>query len=188
MSFRETVNLSQFPDLVMILLGMRANSLRAVPAVISFGPRIQKAVDAKPDGLLLHENLFFSLFPLHVGMRQYWRDLAALETWTRESPHLDWWKSFHKDPRGTSFWHEAYFLRGGIDSVYISTDAPVGLQRFAPRIPAHGSISSARMRARPNEASYSEGGSWVSPVGTRIHHAVAFLGFLLLSGDAIAGL
>lgn len=152
MSFRETVDLSQFPDLVVVYLGMRANSLRGLGTVLAFGPRIQKAVDSKPDGLLLHEGLLFGLFPLHVGMRQYWRDLAALEKWTRESPHLDWWKSFHKDPGGTSFWHEAYFLRGGIDCVYVSAEAPVGLQRFAPRIAAHQSMSTSRMRARPAEA------------------------------------
>jgi hypothetical protein len=153
MYFRETVDLSQFPELVVIYLGMRAESLRGVGTLLSFGPRIQKAVDAKPDGLLLHENLLFGLFPLHAGMRQYWRDLASLEKWTRESPHLEWWKSFHKDPRGTSFWHEAYFVRGGIDSVYISSGKPVGLQRFAPRVPAHGSMSSARMRAHPGSPS-----------------------------------
>ncbi len=152
MHLRETVDLSSYPDLVVIYLGMRANSLRGLGTVLSFGPRIQQAVDAKPDGLLLHESLFFGLFPLHVGMRQYWRNLAALEKWTRESPHLQWWKTFHKDQAGTSFWHEAYFLRGGIDSVYVATQAPTGLQRFAPRIPAHGSMSSARLRAQPGQS------------------------------------
>ncbi len=153
MSFRETVDLSPFPDLVVVYLGMRANSFRGVRTVLGFGPRIQKAVDAKPDGLLLHENILYGLLPLHVGMRQYWRDLAALEQWTRASPHLDWWRSFHKDPRGTTFWHEAYFLRGGIDSVYIAGGAPIGMQRFAPRIAAHGPMSTGRMRARPAEGS-----------------------------------
>jgi hypothetical protein len=153
MRFRETVDLSEFADLVVVYLGMRANSWRGLGTVLAFGPRIRKAVDAKPDGLLLHENLFYGLFPLHVGMRQYWRDLVALEKWTRESPHVEWWKGFHRDPKGTTFWHEAYFLRGGIDSVYVAGGAPVGLQRFAPRIAAHGPMSTARMRARPAEAS-----------------------------------
>ena len=45
------------------------------------------------------------------------------------------------------------FLRGGIDSVYIAMRAPVGMQRFAPRIGAHGSMSSGRMRARRAEGS-----------------------------------
>jgi hypothetical protein len=147
-NLRETVDLSGFPDLVVVYLGMRVRSLRGVGTAISFGPRIQKAADAKPEGLLLHEQLVFGLFPLHLGMRQYWRDLGSLERWTRESPHLDWWRSFHKDAGGVSVWHEAYFLKGGIDAVYVATDAPVGMQRFAPRVGAHGAMSTARMRAR----------------------------------------
>ncbi len=156
MSLRETVDLSLFPDLVVVYLGMRANSLRGLRTVIAFGPRIQRAVNARPEGLLLHEQLLFGLFPLHLGMRQYWSDLASLETWTRQSPHLDWWKSLHRDPAGVTVWHEAYFLRGGIDSVYIAADAPIGLQRFAPRIGAHGAMSTGRMRAQAGNESKAE--------------------------------
>src|SRR5580704_9252011 len=68
---RVTVDLTPYPDLVVIYLGMRANSLRGLKTVFQFGPRISAAVASKPDGLLLHENLLMSLFPLHVGMRQY---------------------------------------------------------------------------------------------------------------------
>jgi hypothetical protein len=46
---------------------------------MSFGPKIRKSVEAQPDGLLLHENLLFSLFPPPAGMRQYWRDFGSLE-------------------------------------------------------------------------------------------------------------
>jgi hypothetical protein len=35
----------------------------------SFGPKIRKSVEARPDGLLLHENLLLSLFPPHARMR-----------------------------------------------------------------------------------------------------------------------
>jgi hypothetical protein len=66
---RTTVDLSKFPDLVVIYLGMRVRSLRGVKTVFGFGPKISNAVKAKPDGLLLHESVFYSLFPLHVGMR-----------------------------------------------------------------------------------------------------------------------
>jgi len=76
---RSTVDLSSFPDLVVIYLGMRVRTLAGVKTVFRFGPKIKAAVDAKPEGLLLHENVFYSLFPLHAGMRQYWRDFASLE-------------------------------------------------------------------------------------------------------------
>ena len=49
----------------------------------------------KPEGLLLRENLIFhALFPVNVGMRQYWRDFDSLERWSRSEPHTLWWKEF----------------------------------------------------------------------------------------------
>lgn len=43
-----------------------------------FGPQIGQSVEAASGGLLLQENFVYSLFPVHVGMRQYWRDLDTL--------------------------------------------------------------------------------------------------------------
>ena len=78
-------------------LGMRVNEPRGVRTLISFGPKIRKSVEAQPDGLLLHENLLFSLFPPHAGMRQYWRDFDSLERWARSLPHQQWWQQFLRD-------------------------------------------------------------------------------------------
>jgi hypothetical protein len=66
---RATADLSSYPDLVVIYLGMRVNSPQGVTTLISFGPKIRKSVEAQPDGLLLHENLLVSLIPPHAGMR-----------------------------------------------------------------------------------------------------------------------
>src|SRR5215467_3059978 len=82
---RETVDLSQYPGLVVIYLGMRVNTLTGFKTLLGFGPKISGAVDAKPEGLLLHENLLFS--PRHLGMREYWRDFESLEIWSRSEPH-----------------------------------------------------------------------------------------------------
>jgi len=142
---RETVDLSQYPDLVVIYLGMRVNAIAGVKTLLGMGPQISKAVEAKPDGLLLHENLFYSL--RHLGMRQYWRDFESLEAWSRSEPHRVWWQSFLRDSGGTGFWHETYFLRGGIEAVYLDMKPPVGLARFAPMQPARGAMFSARKRA-----------------------------------------
>lgn len=142
---RQSVDLSAYPDLVVIYLGMRANSLRGFKTLMGFGPKIKKSVDAKPDGLLLHENIFMSFFPPHGGMRQYWRDFESLERWARSGVHAEWWKSFLDDPGGAGFWHETYFRGGQIESV--SIDMPgVGLSKFAPREEARGSMFSARRR------------------------------------------
>lgn len=142
---RKTVDLSSYPDLVVIYLGMRVNSPKGVATLIGFGSKIRKSVEARPDGLLLHENLLMSLVPPHAAMRQYWRDFDSLERWARSEPHKHWWQAFLRDRGGTGFWHETYFRGGQIESVYI--DMPrIGLAKFAPVEPARGSLFSARRR------------------------------------------
>ena len=142
---RRTVDLSSYPDLVVIYLGMRVKSLRGVLTAMRFGPWIAKAVADEPDGLLLHENLYYSLVPLHLGMRQYWRDLDALERWSRALPHQQWWKMFLQDPAGTGFWHETYCRKGEFEAIYDDMP-PIGMLRFAPNLAARGPMFSARTR------------------------------------------
>jgi hypothetical protein len=143
---RQTVDLSQFPDLVVIYLGMRVRSTRGLRKLIKTGRQIDAGVRERPDGLLLHENMIFSLLPPHAGMRQYWRDLDALERWTRDLPHKQWWNEFLRDPAGTGFWHETYFARGGIEAIYDDMTKPIGMMKFAPLEPARGRMFSARSR------------------------------------------
>jgi hypothetical protein len=146
---RRTVDLSGYPDLIVIYLGMKPNSLKGLRTMRKLNGEIKAAVAAQPDGLLLHETLLFSLLPPHVGMRQYWRDLESLERWTREGLHRGWWTSFLKDPGETSFWHETYRLKGGFEAIYDAMDAPIGMMRFAPLAPAKGPMFSARARLEP---------------------------------------
>ncbi len=143
---RRTVDLTAYPDLVVIYLGMRVNRLSGLRRVIMLGPQIERAVAARPDGLLLHENVLWGLFPLHLGMRQYWRDFESLEAWARTLPHQGWWQEFLRDSGGTGFWHETYFRGGGIEAVYDDLARPPGLGRFAPVVPAEGRMFSARDR------------------------------------------
>ena len=143
---RQTVDLSGYPDLVVIYLGMRVNALAGIKTLIGFGPKISRSAQDQPDGLLRHENLLYSLFPPHAGMRQYWRDFESLEKWTRSEPHRIWWQQFLKDTGGTGFWHEAYFVRGGMEAIYIDLDVEVGFTTFAPVVPARGAMFSARRR------------------------------------------
>ena len=144
---RQTVDLSAYPDLVVIYLGMRVNAPTGIKTLFGFGPKISKSVSLKPDGLLLHEQIIYSVFPMHVGMRQYWRDFESLERWSRSEPHRLWWKQFLRDSGGTGFWHETYFLRGGMEAIYDDLPKPIGLSAFAPVHPARGAMFSARTRA-----------------------------------------
>jgi Monooxygenase af470-like len=149
---RRTVTLDDYPDLVVIYLGMYVRKPRGMLRLLGLGPQIQKSWQAEPDGLLLHENLIWSLIPPHAGMRQYWRDLDSLERWTRSEPHRRWWLDFARDTGGTGFWHEAYFMRGGIDAIYDDVSRPLGLGAFAPVAQARGRMFSARRRAGRQEA------------------------------------
>ncbi len=136
---RHSADLSAYPDLVVIYLGIRARSLRGVFSIIKLGPQIQASVKEKPEGLLRHDDFFFGLFPLHVGMRQYWRDVGSMLAWTGTLPHNKWWKDFLADSGGTTFWHETYFASGGFESVYVDLpDAArnFGLASFAPMLDA----------------------------------------------------
>ena len=149
---RRTVDLSQYPNLVVIYLGMRVNRLTGLKTLFGFGPQISKSVDAHPDGLLVHENFVFSLFPTHAGMRQYWRDMESLMKWTRSEPHSVWWKNFLKDSGGTGFWHETYLMKGGMEAIYDDVAQPIGFMRFAPVKPARGAMFGAAHRTAASQA------------------------------------
>jgi hypothetical protein len=149
---RRTVDLSRYPDLVVVYLGMRVNRMTGLKTLIGFGPRIAKSVEAQPDGLLRHENFVLSLFPMHAGMRQYWRNMDSLLAWTRSDPHRIWWKNFLRDSGGTGFWHETYTMRGGMEAIYDDIAPPLGFSSFAPVIPARGSMFTAAHRAGRDSA------------------------------------
>ena len=61
------------------------------------------------------------------------------------------------DNGGTGFWHEAYFMGGGIDAIWDDMP-PTGLGKFAPTVPARGQMFSGRRRAG------REGAPTVAPV------------------------
>jgi len=143
---RRTVDLSAYPDLVVIYLGLRLNALAGLKTIVGLGPQIADSVKAKPDGLLLHESIIYSVFPLNTGMRQYWRDFDSLERWTRSEPHRVWWQNFLRDAGGTGFWHETYALRGGFEAIYDDLPQPIGMMKFAPLRAATGKAYSARQR------------------------------------------
>jgi hypothetical protein len=144
---RQTADLSAYPDLVVIYLGMRATTPRGVRTLMRYGPQIRRSAAARPDGLLRHDMLLWGLFPPHFGMRQYWRDFDALERWARSAPHAGWWRALLSDMGGTGFWHETYHVRGGMESVYLDMP-PTGFASFAPVDDARRSLFSARRRMR----------------------------------------
>ena len=144
---RTTVDLSGYPELVVIYLGMKALTAEGAQTMMQFGPGIAESVAAQPDGLLFHEDIAFTMDPLPSSVfRQYWRDFASLEAWTRTLPHREWWTRFLRDPGGTHFWHETYFMRGGMEAIYGNVQDTIGFMGFAPTHAAQGPMFSSRKR------------------------------------------
>jgi Domain of unknown function (DUF4188) len=150
---RRTVDLSSYPDLIVIYLGMTVNRITGIKTLLGFGPQISASVAAQPDGLLRHEVFLFSLFPPHLGIRQYWRELDSLLKWTRSDPHRQWWKKFLRDSGGTGFWHETYTRQGGMEAIYDDVVRPIGFMTFAPLLPARGPMFGSAARVGKEFAS-----------------------------------
>jgi hypothetical protein len=64
---RQTVDMRGFPDLVVVYLGIPVRRPRGLLRLLGLVPQIQKSWKERPDGLLLHEDLIWSLFPPHLG-------------------------------------------------------------------------------------------------------------------------
>lgn len=107
---RQSVDLSNYPDIVMIMLGFKLKGLRGLLALRQIGPGLRQIARDRPEGLLAHEGMMFS--PMHIGFRQYWRDLDALEQFTRSEPHSAWWRQIRELSAHAGFWHETYHAKG----------------------------------------------------------------------------
>lgn len=157
---RQSVDLAAYPDLVVILLGLKLRSIRALPTFLSVGRGLSGLRKDPPDGLLGDQQFLFEWN--HVGIRQYWRDQKALEAFTRQAPHAGWWKSFLADPSDCGFWHETYSSRGGVEAIYINMPAATGLGRFAPVRAPVGPYQTSSERLRHDAA--ARAGADHSPV------------------------
>ena len=141
---RQSVELTAYPDLIVIMLGFRVSSWRGALSLIGVGKGLRAIQDAPPDGLLAHEQCLYALN--HVGIRQYWRDLESLERFTRSAPHSHWWRDFAKLSDGAGFWHETYARSGAMEALYANMPNPTGFARFAPPLDPTGPFLTARAR------------------------------------------
>ncbi len=140
---RHSIDLSPYPDLVVVYLGYRAAGLRGIRTMLRIGVGLRKLQADPPDGLLLHEGMMFGL--THPGFRQYWRDFEALEAFTRAPYHAALWKDFVRDTGGGGIWHEAYQMKGGMEGIYLNMPAS-GFGRFAPARAPEGAARTSRER------------------------------------------
>ena len=145
-TLRETVDLSAYPELVVVILGFKLRRLRAVPAMLRIRRGLAAIRQDPPEGLLAGDQMLFGWN--HAGFRQYWRDLPSLEAFTRSMPHSGWWRDFTMDPQGAGFWHEAYSARG-IEAIYANLPGQrIGLAQFAPAAAPVGPMQFTRQRLK----------------------------------------
>ncbi len=144
---RHSVDLSGYPDLVVVYLGYRATSLKGARSLLRIGRGLRAIKHDPPDGLLAHEDMLFGW--MHPGFRQYWRDFESLEAFTRAPQHATWWRSFSRDFGGGGIWHETYRMRGGMEAIYSGVPG-IGFAAFAPERTPTGPFMSARQRMGAN--------------------------------------
>ncbi len=140
---RHSVDLSGYPDLVVVYLGYRARNLKGARSLLRIGRGLRLLQANPPAGLLSHETLWFGL--LHPGFRQYWRDFESLEAYTKAPQHMGWWQDFARAADGNGIWHETYRIRGGMEAIYSGVPG-FGFASFAPHRAPVGPFMSARQR------------------------------------------
>ena len=131
---RLTPDLSEYPDLVVIYLGMQVRAWYGIKTLLGFGPKISNAVGEHPTAsCCTRTSCGRSSHPR--GDAPVLARLRLAGAWARSAPHRDWWRGFVRDSGGTGFWHETYLARGGMEAVFDDIAKPLGMAKFAPMRP-----------------------------------------------------
>ena len=82
-------------------------------------------------------------------MRQYWRDYDSLERMVpRTLRRSRSGGRFIRESGGTGFWHEAYYMRGGMEVDLRGHGGGYRIPDLRTELPARGAMFSARERSR----------------------------------------
>ncbi|NHC44477.1 DUF4188 domain-containing protein [Motilibacter aurantiacus] len=118
-------------DVVVFLIGMRVNRLRAVrswlPAALAM-PRMLRELWCRPELGMLDARTYYSGRVILVV--QYWRSFEHLDAYARaaDREHLPAWRAFNKQARSAGdaagIFHETYLVPGGSrESIYVGMPA-----------------------------------------------------------------
>ena len=140
-------------SLVVFLIGMRINNLRAVrkwvPTFMAMVRMLPRLFRHPEKGFLGAQTIFYWR---GIGLVQYWRSFDDLERFARSpsEPHLAAWRRFNRvvgyQDGSVGFWHESYLIGPqGYEAVY--GNMPVfGLAKATTHLPAVGRRETARAR------------------------------------------
>jgi len=128
-------------DVVVFLIGMRVNSLRAVkawlPVLKAMGPMLQE-LSKDPDSGLLG----FRTLPTWRGVTtiQYWESIEKLQSFANDADRthrpawLDYFKQSYKSG-AVGIWHETYVVPAGHTETIYGNMPPFGLGQVAGVVP-----------------------------------------------------
>src|SRR4051794_83662 len=142
-------------DVVVFLIGMRINRLRAVrqwgPVFVAM-PKMLRELEAHPELGLLHAQTFVSGRTIQVV--QYWRSADDLYAYSRSADreHLPAWRAFNRRARGNDsvgIFHETYVVpASGQENVAVNIP-PAGLRAALGSVPVGRRGESAAHRLDP---------------------------------------
>jgi hypothetical protein len=145
---RKTVDLSGFPNLVVIYLGMRVNRMTGhQDAARLWPPRFLPPQPPSPPACSRTRPSSIPYFRRTSGCgntgaiwNPCWHGPAPIPIGNGGNPSFN-------NSGGTGFWHETYFRTGGMEAIYDDIPKPVGFMRFAPVVSARGAMFGAANRA-----------------------------------------
>jgi hypothetical protein len=128
-------------DLVVFLIGMRVNKLRALrrwlPVARAMGPMLRELSADRDSGLL-----GFRTFPglRSVTMVQYWESVEKLQAFANDAQrtHRPAWVEFYKQSyqgSAVGIWHETYVVPAGHTETIYGNMPLLGLGKVAGVIP-----------------------------------------------------
>jgi hypothetical protein len=137
-------------ELCLVRLGLCARRWTGLSFVRRMGRNLLRAVadrGARDAGLLHSEAVRFAWN--HAGVLQYWRSFGALEAWSHQSPHADWWRSLNDRLRRTEdvgVYHETFLVpRAYYESIFVNCPRVAG-SAFGVLAPATGRMTTSRDR------------------------------------------
>lgn len=130
-------------DVVVFLIGMRVNSLRAwrqwLPVAKAMGPMLRE-LSADPDSGLLGFRSFPGL--RSVTMIQYWESAEKLQAFANDAQrtHRPAWTEFYKHAykgNKVGIWHETYVVPAGHTETIYGNMPLLGLGKVSGVIPVN---------------------------------------------------
>lgn len=142
-------------DVVVFLIGMRVNSLRAVrqwvPVARAMGPMLRELMADPESGLL-----GFRTLPglRQITLIQYWESVDKLQAFANDAQrtHRPAWTEFYRrsyQDNAVGIWHETYVVPAGASETIYGNMPLQGLGAVAGVEPVNGRGRTAAERLRP---------------------------------------